>query len=405
MNTRVGVGFSDESDSRSAAHAAASEAMLRAGASSCDLVLMFATSRHDPVALRDGVRDVVGPEARLIGGSAGGVITNDRLGYEGFEVGVAIIASSDIRVDLFAAGDLDSGERATGEELGRQIAATTFDSDPNLLVLYDSARRLAIGGPPVLNMATPLVEGISATLDPLPEVAGAGLLGDGMFQLPIAQWCDDAILRQSALAVALSGNVRMETLVLHGCRPASGYHTITASDGPVVFEIDGRPALGVIEELAGAGLGVAEFPLFVTLGVNRGAKFDEFREDLYVNRLCFSVDQAQGALIMFEPDLAAGAEVQLMRRSIGFDYIGQRISAMLDGLAGRVPFFALYIDCLGRSGAYSSSELEEAAEVQRQIGNIPLLGFYSGVEIAKVGDRVQALDWTGVLCLFTSDGA
>ena len=42
------------------------------------------------------------------------------------------------------------------------------------------------------------------------------------------------------------------------------------------------------------------------------------------------------------------------------------------------------------------------AEVQRAIGaHVPLLGFYSGVEIARVGGQLQALDWTGVLCLFS----
>jgi len=30
-----------------------------------------------------------------------------------------------------------------------------------------------------------------------------------------------------------------------------------------------------------------------------------------------------------------------------------------------------------------------------------LLGMFSGVEIAKVGQEMQALDWTGVLCVFS----
>jgi hypothetical protein len=32
---------------------------------------------------------------------------------------------------------------------------------------------------------------------------------------------------------------------------------------------------------------------------------------------------------------------------------------------------------------------------------IPLLGIYSGVEIARVGGDLQPLDWTGVLCIFS----
>lgn len=35
---------------------------------------------------------------------------------------------------------------------------------------------------------------------------------------------------------------------------------------------------------------------------------------------------------------------------------------------------------------------------------MPLLGLYSGVEIARVGGQMQALDWTGVLCVFSEGG-
>ena len=41
-------------------------------------------------------------------------------------------------------------------------------------------------------------------------------------------------------------------------------------------------------------------------------------------------------------------------------------------------------------------------EVQKFIpADVPLLGIYSGVEIGKIGADVQALDWTGVLCVFS----
>ena len=105
---------------------------------------------------------------------------------------------------------------------------------------------------------------------------------------------------------------------------------------------------------------------------------------------------------MFEPDLVPGTEIQLMRRSIDFEYIGQHTRELLDRATDRKPFFALYIDCAGRASAYCGSDGEEAAEVQRAIGNdIPLLGMYAGVEVACVGENLQPLDWSGVLCLFS----
>jgi hypothetical protein len=145
-----------------------------------------------------------------------------------------------------------------------------------------------------------------------------------------------------------------------------------------------------------------EYPLFLTFGLNKGDKFGEFKEEDYANRLCMALDKDRRALIMFEPDLKPGSEVRLMRRSIDFEYIGQRAEDLYKRLGNRKPFLAIYIDCLARASAYCGTESEEAEEVQKVIGSkMPLLGMYSGVEIAKVGKDIQALDWTGVLCVFS----
>jgi len=146
-----------------------------------------------------------------------------------------------------------------------------------------------------------------------------------------------------------------------------------------------------------------EYPLFLTFGVNKGDKFGDFREEDYANRLCMSIDRDRGALVMFEPDLTAGSEVQLMRRSIDLQYMSARVDRLFAQVGERRPFFALYIDCAGRASTLCGSDGEEAEEVQKALTErgVPLLGMYSGVEIAKVGGQVQALDWTGVLCVFS----
>ena len=43
--------------------------------------------------------------------------------------------------------------------------------------------------------------------------------------------------------------------------------------------------------------------------------------------------------------------------------------------------------------------IQELGGTEIEIGII--MGVYSGVEIARVGKDIQALDWTGVLCLFS----
>ena len=118
-----------------------------------------------------------------------------------------------------------------------------------------------------------------------------------------------------------------------------------------------------------------------------------------------AVDADRKALVMFEPDLTPGTEIQLMRRSVDFDYIRTRAEKLTQRLEGRNPFFAVYIDCMGRAGAYCGSAREEGAEIQAVFGSrMPLLGMYTGVEIGPVGDMPQqALDWSGVLCVFSEE--
>ncbi len=402
MASRAGVGYSENSSSGQAGAEVARAALADGGLDHCDLVLVYATEKHDPTQLRDGIRSVVGPKARLIGGYSMGIITNDRLGYAGYQVGLAAIASDTMRVDMFIETGLVDREREVGVVLGERIKSQRYKGDPNLLLMYDSVKRSAAEGL-ALNLATPLIAGVTQALGTWPPAAGVGMMGSMQWN-PTYQWFDDRIEQRSAMALVLSGGVRLDTIIMHGCRPAGGYHTITRAEGPAVIEIDGKPALEVISQLLGpeSDKDWEDFPLFVTLGVNKGDKFGPFREEDYANRLVMAVDKERGALIMFEDDLRAGYDVQLMRRSIDFAYVGRRANDLLARVGDRTPFFALYIDCAGRASAYCGTEREEAEEVQRVMrSRMPLLGMYSGVEIAKVGPDMQALDWTGVLCVFS----
>jgi hypothetical protein len=400
MSSRFGVGFSEDSDSRSAGLAAAHAAWQEAGTGQPCLALLFSTSRHDPHVLGAAVREVVGPQARLVGGYAVGIITNDHLAYDGYQVGVALLIGEDIDVQLFTAGGLADGEEDVGLRLGRQLAQARFVGSPCMLLLYDSVNRSS--GRFELNMATPLLRGLRKAMPVLPVTAGAGLVGDMLCQAT-HQWVDDRVEEQTALALVLSGAVRMDTIIMHGCRPASRYHTITKTDGATVLEIDNRPALDMIADLLGSETDISwrDYSFFVTLGVNTGEEYS-FDEHRYVNRLCLRVDTKRQGLVMFEPDLQPGSRVQLMRRSVDMDYVRQRTEELLARLEDRRPLFALYIDCAGRAGTYAGTEDEEAAQLQAVLAHrMPFLGIYTGVELGLVGGEVMPLDWTGVLCILS----
>jgi hypothetical protein len=398
--TRAGVGYSELAGSREAGADAAAAAMAHAGIEGCDLAFVFATGKQDPGAVRDGVRSVIGPAARLTGGATVGVITNERIGFEGHQVGVAVVRAPRVTIDLFHEHPITDREQAAGEALGRAIRKRFTAPDPAALFVFYDIVKTGVGG--VFNLATPLLAGLGSALGEWPATAGCGLMGNLQFSRSF-QFVDDQVLDRGVVALALGGDIRLDTLTVHGCRPSGRYYTITKADGSVVLELDGEPAAEVVARMLGPDRSSWEdYPLFVTLGINNGDQFGPYRADDYAVRLCSAVDRERGGLAFFGDDLQPGKQVQMMRRSIDLTYMGERVRELQSRLDGRRPIMALYIDCAGRCSAMSGSDGEEATEIQKALGGaVPLLGWYVGGEIARAGNVMQSHNWTGVLSILS----
>jgi len=396
METRIGVGASNQTNSQAAGKEAAAQALSKGNIERADFALIFCGGKHDPEAFLKGVNEIL-PDTPKAGGSSFGIITDSFIGYNGFEVGVTVFSSDKIRFQVFAQGELNLDEYKAGEELGKKIKADFPEDAQALLVFYDSSKQQ---NPPMLNFATPLFAALEKYIPEKLVVAGGGFLADMMLST-CYQFVNNDIFSQHVVGILISGDCKMETAILHGCQPCSDYITVTKVQGPVVMEIDNQPALQVIDELLGPDHGVQfkDFAMNVTLGVNKGDKFSDFKESDYANRLTLAVDEASNSLVMFEPDLNNGTEVQLMRRNLEPDYMVDVIQELKNKMEGLHSVFSFYINCGGRAKPFSGVNFEDAEEIQQAFKSIPLSGFYSGVEVAKVGGKLQPLDWTGVLCL------
>ncbi len=112
---------------------------------------------------------------------------------------------------------------------------------------------------------------------------------------------------------------------------------------------------------------------------------------------------------IFEPDLEPGTEIQFMLRDTAkmIESAKRNSAELLKQIEadGRKAFFGMYIDCAGRTANYSNTTTEEASEVQEVFNqyNIPLLGFYSGVEVAPLLQKSRGLNWTGVLIVLAKE--
>lgn len=403
---QAAVGYANHTDSFRAGKEAALAAMAQSDTQRRGLALAFCGGRHDYRASLAGMQSVLGTTP-IIGGPAIGVITNDNLSYTGYEVGLALLGEQ-VHAELAWAGNLDQGEQAAGESLSHALAARQTPADQLALVFYDSIRQ-APPPAPVLNVSSCLLDGLGAAWNgPLPMIVGAGLLGAFSFDRG-QMFIGDNVADQVAVGALLSGAFIASTTIMHGCQPTSGYHRITRIEGPVVYEIDNQPALAVVDRLMGNQDWHEHLPMvLLTLGVNHGDKYAPYDEHNYVNRLIASIIPEEQAIVLFEADFKDQSEFQFMRRSpeLMAQSAQQGCQEALRQLEEieREGILALYIDCAGRTAACSGIEHEEAAIVQELIGTqMPLLGFYSGVEIAPVLGRSRGLDWTGVLLILSKE--
>lgn len=111
----------------------------------------------------------------------------------------------------------------------------------------------------------------------------------------------------------------------------------------------------------------------------------------------------QNAIVIFKPGMVAGTKFPIMyHNGENLGYIPPKREALFKKVRHRKPKLALYITCARRAAAYSGLQHDNAEVVQRaEAGRAPLLGLYTGVEIAPMEGRPRGLDWTGAFCLLS----
>ncbi|WP_045217205.1 FIST signal transduction protein [Desulfonatronovibrio magnus] len=395
----VGVGWSSAVDAGQAGTEAGSAALSTLGSSrKPGWALAFCGGRHDPETFLAALRQELG-DIPVAGGSAAGCITNASLGYTGFECAVAVFGTDLARPRFILETGLDDKMKEVGTRLGRRLAREATPGAVTLLFL--DALRFA-GPPPQPHVVSLLLDGMHAALESTaPVLIGAGTITDHQFRGGYI-FDGNGVCRHAALAIVLPPGISACTDLSHGCAPISGFHEITRAEGIVIHELDGRPTLEVLGSL---GLKPALLPLHVGLSRKIGDPYGPDMESVFVNRLILSVDPETRSVSLFEADLKRGDWVQVMARG-NADMLAATHDAT-DRLIQKAdtvrPFFALYVDCAGRAASFCGSEAEEAAIVQATLGDsVPLLGCYTGVQIASITGRGQSLNRAGVLTLLSA---
>jgi hypothetical protein len=300
---------------------------------------------------------------------------------------VTVVTFDQVRVSM-AAVCFDSG---TSRQAGQDLAEQRRPDDTALLVLSSGAN---VNGD---QLTEGIVDGIARTQPtgtPALPVFG-GLAADGYGLQRSWVLAGDKPLLAAVVGVFLSGDA-----LRVGCGSAAGWgifgptRRVTRSDGNVLYELDGKPALALYKRYLGdraAGLpGTAGlFPL--------GLHTEDGGEKIM--RSIIAVDETAQSLT-FAGDVPQGSTVQLMRSSKDrlVDAAGtaarnaahaaegvDQTADQTDGQGAGKPaeWLAIAVSCVGRRlvlGERTEEELDAA--IEGLAANTSVTGFYSDGEIA-----------------------
>jgi small ligand-binding sensory domain FIST len=239
--------------------------------------------------------------------------------------------------------------------------------------------------------------------------------------------------------VAFGEGVSLVSRVTQGCLPIAKAHLMTAADDHVVTALDGEPALDVLLRELGVSLDQPEQALMAVRATLVGlmhpadsagpagdavavSRTGNFGPDVLVRHIigldparrgvAVSAPMAAGMQLAFCQRNAQAAKADLMRicaeirEELEPEHLPVEAAMALAaseaesaphparGMAG-----AVYVSCSGRGGPHFGGPSAELQIVRRALGDVPLVGFFAGGEIA----RNHLYGYTGVLTVFTSN--
>jgi small ligand-binding sensory domain FIST len=226
-------------------------------------------------------------------------------------------------------------------------------------------------------------------------VVGAGA-GDPVSEAPLV-WSDRHLAGGALAGLVLRGARARRVGVTQACRPATPLLTITRAQPPWILELDGRPALEVYREAAGAPLAadLRRAAAFVLAALPRDAA-DPLAPGGYLVRNIAGFAPEANAFAIPEM-LEKGDRLALVHREP--ETARADLTAMLAGLGEGPPGLGLYFDCCARGAGFFGVPGLEAAYLARALGDAPFAGMFGSCELGPIGGRTELLTYTGVLAL------
>lgn len=217
-----------------------------------------------------------------------------------------------------------------------------------------------------------------------------------------ALFLNDYVFNRGAIALSLSGNIAVDSIVAQGCRPIGPTFRVSKCTNNILLELDGKPAVEalyqVLQEMSPKEQELAKYSLFI--GVVMDEFKDSFRPGDFLIRNIWGLEPNSGALLVGEL-LRNERTVQFHLRDA--ETSADDLRAMLKHYKDRVPDSpqgALLFSCLGRGEHLYGVPNHDTDCFRDYLGAVPLAGFFCNGEIGPVGGTTFLHGYTSSFGLF-----
>lgn len=393
---RFAVAVSRDSNAAQAGRAIAQAARSGLGQGAADLAFLFLSSHYAEraAALSAAVREALAPRV-LLGCTGEGVIA----GTEEIEGAAA--------VTLWAA-------RLPGTQLTpvRPSFAQRHDGEGYSVTGWPDDLSRGPEPPVFLLLAdpysTPVDEVLSLMADRCPGATAIGGLAGGGHDLGENRMLlNDEVYEGGLVGVAVSGPVRIRTVVSQGCRPIGDRYVVTKAEKNVIHELGGTPALehlqAAFESLSGEERRLAHRALH--LGVVIDEHRNRFERGDFLVRNLIGADRNSGSVAIGDV-VKEGQTVQFHVRDA--QSASEDLHLLLAAERSRqekLPLGALLFSCCGRGRGLFGRPHHDVTAVRERVGEIPIAGFFAQGEIGPVGGSNFLHGYTASVALFSEPGS
>ncbi len=370
MGVSIGTGYGGDTKQALAEALGALDPMV--DSESLQLILVFASRIYDPYVLASYLSD------RFFGVPVVGASTSGELspaGYTSHSLVVAVFYDMPYRFGVAGIREIGGDPRAAGFLTAKRAYQAITDHGPfaTLLLLTDglSPRQSEIihGAFQFAGADIPIVGGAAAddrTLHQTFLIMGPHVYHHGV------------------VGVWIEGQTPVGAAIEHGWESLGDFMRVTSADGSVIEQLDGQPALERYLQSMGLPLDASHDTRVSTLGIVHPLGIVSSDMPFQVRHVL----KEQGTALVCFGDVPRSSLVSVMTATpeqlLTSSEHGARLAM---GRAGN-PHVAIIFSCVARAAALGDRVRDEALAIGRGVGNLPVLGFYTYGEFARLPGRV-----------------